>query len=369
MASTVSRDGKHRGLVRLRGFPAESRTFPTKREALKWARDREEELRRSKVNSPDLRLDVLIDRYVREIAPKRKMAKSHLSHDIPSVRKKVGDMTVRDLIGTGLTMWVMRHTDVSASSRNWMVSRLYGVLRQAEHYWGVALPWEDMDRCRQKLKLLGYIDAGEQRDRRVTDTEIERIKSRLGPEVTIRMKDIIDFCVQSCMRIGEVTRITWADVDENARTVIVRDRKHPTRKFGNHCVVPLINGAFETLMGQPRRGDRVFPHNPIYLSKKFHEAAVAAGVHDVVLHDLRHEGISRLFELGFMIQEVALVSGHTSWKTLARYTHLKPASLVEREAQLRRVQKKNGRAERETNRRHSHETTRAPGALARGTAT
>lgn len=65
--------------------------------------------------------------------------------------------------------------------------------------------------------------------------------------------------------------------------------------------------------------------------------AGAAGVEDIVLHDLRHEGISRLFELGFKIEEVALVSGHTEWRTLARYTHLRPASLVERERQLREM--------------------------------
>lgn len=68
MPSSTKRDGKHRGLVRLRGFPAESKTFETKRAALAWAREREEELKRSKIGSPDLRLDKLIDRYVREVA-------------------------------------------------------------------------------------------------------------------------------------------------------------------------------------------------------------------------------------------------------------------------------------------------------------
>ena len=40
--------------------------------------------------------------------------------------------------------------------------------------------------------------------------------------------------------------------------------------------------------------------------------------------------ISRLFELGFAIQEVALISGHKDWKMLRRYTHLRPQSLIER---------------------------------------
>ncbi len=96
------------------------------------------------------------------------------------------------------------------------------------------------------------------------------------------------------------------------------------------------------MLKQPKRGERIFPHNPLYLSEKFHEAAKAAGVEDAVLHDLRHEGISRMFELGFQIQEVAMVSGHTNWKTLKRYTHLRPSDLIERERMLRLLMKKTG---------------------------
>ncbi len=193
---------------------------------------------------------------------------------------------------------------------------------------------------------MGYIEAAGERDRRLTDDEIEAIKRNLCKQVSVRMADIIDFCLQSCMRISEVCRITWSDVDEQARTVIIRDRKHPTKKFGNHCVVPLLNGSFETLIRQPKRDERVFPHHPINLSRKFKTAADNAGVRNVVLHDLRHEGISRLFEIGFAIQEVALVSGHTNWRTLKRYTHLRPESLVERERVLLALKKAGGRRAR-----------------------
>lgn len=52
-----------------------------------------------------------------------------------------------------------------------------------------------------------------------------------------------------------------------------------------------------------------------------------AGLVDLRWHDLRHEAICRLFEAGYEIQEVALVSGHRDWNMLRRYTHLKPESL------------------------------------------
>jgi hypothetical protein len=42
---------------------------------------------------------------------------------------------------------------------------------------------------------------------------------------------------------------------------------------------------------------------------------------------LRHEAASRLFEAGFTIEQVALVTGHRDWKMLKRYTNLRPEDL------------------------------------------
>jgi len=36
---------------------------------------------------------------------------------------------------------------------------------------------------------------------------------------------------------------------------------------------------------------------------------------------------SRLFEAGFTIEQVAMVTGHKDWKMLRRYTHLRPEQL------------------------------------------
>lgn len=46
------------------------------------------------------------------------------------------------------------------------------------------------------------------------------------------------------------------------------------------------------------------------------------GIKDLHFHDLRHEGISRLFEMAQTIPQVASVSGHRSWQSLKRYTNM-----------------------------------------------
>jgi integrase len=51
-------------------------------------------------------------------------------------------------------------------------------------------------------------------------------------------------------------------------------------------------------------------------------------INNLRFHDLRHEAVSRLFERGFSIEQVALVSGHKDWKQLKRYTNLKATDLV-----------------------------------------
>lgn len=51
---------------------------------------------------------------------------------------------------------------------------------------------------------------------------------------------------------------------------------------------------------------------------------------DFKFHDLRHEAISRFFELGLSIPEVALISGHKDPRMLFRYTHLKAVELSEK---------------------------------------
>ena len=51
-------------------------------------------------------------------------------------------------------------------------------------------------------------------------------------------------------------------------------------------------------------------------------------IKDLHFHDLRHEAISRFFEKGLSIPEVALISGHKDVRMLFRYTHLKAEDIL-----------------------------------------
>lgn len=91
--------------------------------------------------------------------------------------------------------------------------------------------------------------------------------------------------------------------------------------------MPLLRGAWGLILAQPTREGRIFPVHPRTISKYFTNACNALSIPDLQLRDMRHEGVSQLFEAGYAIEEVALVSGHKKWTTLKRYTQLKPEDL------------------------------------------
>lgn len=186
------------------------------------------------------------------------------------------------------------------------------------------------------LYQLNLIAKSDKRSRRPKHNEIKRIKSELRkrqehPAAKIPFIDILDFSILSCMRIGEICKIEWRDVDEKKKAVKVRDRKDPRKKKGNHMWVPLLGDAWEILQRQPRVNDRIFPYNGKSISAGFQRVRNDLGIEDLRYHDLRREGASRLFEQGFSIEDVAQVTGHRSLNVLWQvYTELFPNRVHEK---------------------------------------
>ncbi len=91
------------------------------------------------------------------------------------------------------------------------------------------------------------------------------------------------------------------------------------------------------------RSIRVFPYNSKSVSAAFTRACQHLKIKDLRFHDLRHEATTRLFEAGFSIEQVALVTGHKDWKMLKRYTNLRPEHLHRVTAQAHLQPQRQGR--------------------------
>ena len=104
---------------------------------------------------------------------------------------------------------------------------------------------------------------------------------------------------------------------------IVRDMKHPGEKIGNDVRVNVPPEAMAIIKKQPTKTGRIFPFNGDSISASFTRSCPILGIEDLHFHDLSHEGISRLFEMGATIPQAATVSGHRSWASLKRYSHIR----------------------------------------------
>jgi integrase len=207
-----------------------------------------------------------------------------------------------------------------------------GVLRVARQLWSWDVPLQATIDARAALAGVNLTGRSSERDRIVTDAEIDKIVKHFDSVKSgIPYADLVRFAIGSAMRLGEICRLRWEDFDEVNRVILIRDRKDPKRKIGNHQLVPLLNrtgfDAYEILKRQPRNGPRVFALDGKTVSSMFPRHMRRLGIRDCHFHDLRHTAVSKLFASGLTVPQVALISGHKSWEQLRRYTHISAADL------------------------------------------
>jgi len=238
--------------------------------------------------------------------------------------RTLGDVVAAELTVDDLLGWALGRRDEGAGpyTVNMDLSRLGTVFRYA-----AAGVHDVIAAARPKLSYLGLIGGGGKRERRPTEEESALVLEWLRANKGQQYADFAAFAAITAMRRGEVARLLWADLDRKQKMVLIRDRKDPRNKVGNDQWVPLLGASWALVLRQPADDERIFPIHPQTMSKYFTECCKALAIPDLHLHDLRHEGISAMFEHGFGIPQVAVVSGHRDWRHLKRYTQIDPASL------------------------------------------
>lgn len=192
---------------------------------------------------------------------------------------------------------------------------------------------DEVAKARNLMKPQGLIGSPDERSRRPSNNELDILKDYYTSPKYRRvakhdMWGLIEFAIASAFRLGEICRIRWEDFDEKNQTILIRDRKHPVKL--RDTVVPLVGDAFTIIQSRTETGELIFPINKRSVSSTFPRHCQKLGIVDLRFHDFRHEGISRLFEVGLDIAQVATISGHLDWKSLKRYVQLKPESIIEK---------------------------------------
>lgn len=162
---------------------------------------------------------------------------------------------------------------------------------------------------------LGITGKAKKRDRRPTLDELNALLSafqekHLHRPGSLPMHRIVGFALFSTRRQEEISRITWKGIDREHSRVFIKDMKHPGDKIGNDVWCDLPPTALNIALAMPKRGKLVFPYKSDTISASFTRTCEFLGIEDLRFHDLRHEGVTRLFEIGRTIPQVTAVSGH-----------------------------------------------------------
>lgn len=167
------------------------------------------------------------------------------------------------------------------------------------------------------------------RDRRLAENEEKRLLEAADKSSRPWLWASITISIETCMRQSELAGLTWS------RVKLVSEYPHvdlPKTKNDRPRRVPLsvrALAAFTSL--KPENAlDEIDSRSvlPVETGRgiihAFRDAIKDRNFPDLRWHDLRHEGVSRLFELTDLREnEIMAISGHLTPAMLTRYTHLR----------------------------------------------
>jgi integrase len=312
----------YRAQVRIRGEVPHTKTFARKTDAKDWIRRIEEGIKNGEAPNPEAGKTTLAEalgRYLREITPRKKGADRERNRILAWQRDPLSRKFLTALRGKDLAEYRDARREQGAAE-----STIRSELALVSHVYTIARKDWGMVGLKNPLKDMTLPGSSRERNRRLEAGEEERLQAALAG--TPYVAEIAAVAIESGMRQGELLGLTWADLDSEKRIARLRDTKS-----GEAREVPLSRAAMHLIKSLPRPldpGSRVFQISQNALIKSFRKACTAAGIADLRFHDLRHEAISRLFERGLNVAEVAAISGHRTWSQLRRYTKLRAEDLV-----------------------------------------
>jgi integrase len=368
MASITPRGDKFLAQVRIKQggvlIFSESKLFDTRPQACSWGERLEAKVKAegpAKHATSKTTVGQLVRLHLKAQLKVRPLLGRSTIHNHEKIAAEFDHILVRDLRPKHLIDYAVRRktqdgvapatikSDLSPVSAAFGVARIAYEIDADPEIIQTAMRYLDEQGLVSKSKeVIRWVDQEEE------DALLEEFVRRNQHHSTeIDMTLIYKFALAFPRRLGELGRLEWKDIDPKRRTIIIRKVKHPKKKEYNDQVVPLLTPAWDLLKIIPKLDARIFPFNMESVSAAFErvrDRIAETGlprIKDLRFHDLRHTGISMLFWHGFQIAEVAIVSGHTNWNTLRRYTHIRPEDLHRRFEQLKKAEQPHAKANAE----------------------
>jgi integrase len=326
MASIRKRGDRWQVQVRRQGCAPLNRSFRRKADAHVWACQMEAEADRrglppNRASLLNITLGDILRRYADTIVISKRC------RDVESIilsavaKTRLAKLSLARLASSDIAEYRdARLSTVKAVTVNRELALIQHALDIAQREWGIPLRENPVRHVRRS-------SLGPPRDRRLRDGEFDRLIDQCRQCRNPLMKPLIQIAVETGMRQGELLRCHWGDVSLKTQTLCI-----PVTKNGHPRTIPLTKAAIETLAllagAEVSGSTRLFPMTAGAVKLAWRRLTRRSGLIDLHFHDLRHEAISRFFERGLTIPEVALISGHRDVRMLFRYTHLRAEDLA-----------------------------------------
>jgi len=315
MASIRKRNDKWQVQIRQKGHAPISRSFRLKRDAEVWARQTETRIDRNEL--PDdprildrLTLGYIVKRYIQTFTLRKRTSEGESYFLNAFLRHPICTRRLSELTTAHFAAYRdERLQEIKPASLKRQLDPIRNMFEVARDEWGIPIR-------ENPLAKLSMPPINNRRERRLRNGELQRLieaaKTRKNPLIA----PIIKFAVETAMRRGEILAMRWVHIDWKQRSLLI-----PHTKNGYVRTIPLTPAAYGLLDSCRREGDLVFSITGNALRLSWERVKKKAEIDDLHFHDLRHEAISRFFEMGLTTPEVALISGHRDMRMLFRYTH------------------------------------------------
>jgi integrase len=307
--------------IRVKGHPAESRSFPRRSDAKAWGEEREEQLKGVIGTAGGHTLRDCLDK-----APKGKatpgilatFAKRCESHGLGLLELPVTKIT--KLHWQAYRAIALETQQPQSFNRN--LKPIRAALKWAVREFNLPRSIVTaLDETRLTVKP-------PKRKRRLHDHEEAILRAALCP----KFNAVLTLLLETGMRVGELCKLqrswivgahihlpAWVTKTNTSRTVTLSPR--------GIAVVDMLKAQ--------AGAERLFTDRT---GKDLLLKIKKAGLVDFHVHDLRHEALSRMADMGLSPHEMMAQSGHTQLSQLGDYIHSSPIRLQRKLAQLAQSQ-------------------------------
>jgi integrase len=330
MSSIRKRGDKWQARVHRKGNNPVVKSFNSKADALKWARNVESQLDLGTLAPKQTmpRLMPMLERYVEEVTPTKKGAPQERYRAAQLKRTKLAAMHLDKITGEVVAQYRdQRLTEVSNNTVRLELALLSVVFEQCRKEWSLAVS--------NPVKQIRMPKPGKPRQRRLEAGEEEALLAACKASGAHYLHSFVLLAIETGMRFSEIAGLQWENVSVGNRTIFLPDTKN-----GHPRNVPLSSRSLSAINALPRSiSGKVFWVKAGSIRSAFLIAVDKAKLlhpdtHTFMaglrFHDLRHEAVTRLFEKGLNPIEVGMVSGHRTLSMLQRYTHLRTETLFAR---------------------------------------